>query len=110
MFPPVECRGANAQFATDAVVGDPMQLPVTNDNSIVIIDGEWDLNAGQKGRIRGKGNQHMAAMAFDTSAIGGNRIRRTLVRRRTAGCQLRDLRLSERPHSRWWKRIRTFAH
>jgi hypothetical protein len=67
-------------FATDAVARDPMRLPVTKDNSIVMVDGEWDLNAGQQGRIRIKGNQHMVAMAFDTSAIAGKRVKKaTLV-------------------------------
>ena len=59
---------------------DPIQLPVTKDNSIVMVDGEWDSNAGQQGRIRMKGNQHMVTMAFDTSAIAGKRVKKaTLV-------------------------------
>ncbi len=63
-----------------AIANDAIQLPVTEDNSIVMVDGEWDLNAGQQGRIRVKGNQHMLAMAFDTSAIEGRRIKKaTLV-------------------------------
>ncbi len=45
-----------------------------------MVDGEWELNAGQQGRIRIKGNQHMVAMAFDMSAISGKRVRKaTLV-------------------------------
>ncbi|QDT99977.1 fibronectin type III domain-containing protein [Gimesia aquarii] len=60
---------------TDAIAGDPIQLPVTKDNSIVMVDREWELNAGQQGRIRIKGNQHMVAMAFDTSAIAGKRVK-----------------------------------
>lgn len=64
----------------EAIGGDPIQLPVIKDNSIVMVDGEWDLNAGDRGRIRVKGNQHMVAMAFDTSAIKGKRVKRaTLV-------------------------------
>ncbi len=66
--------------ATLAIAADTIQLPVTRDNSIVMVDGEWDLNAGQQGRIRIKGNQHMVAMAFDTSAIAGKRVKKaTLV-------------------------------
>lgn len=57
-----------------------IRLPVTQDNSIVLNDGEWKENAGQQARIRAKGNQHIIAMAFDTSAIQGKRIKRaTLV-------------------------------
>jgi len=54
---------------------DLIRLPVTKDNSIVMVDGEWDLNAGQQGRIRIKGNQHMVAMSFDTSAIAGRKVK-----------------------------------
>jgi hypothetical protein len=49
-------------------------LPAVMDNSIVMVDGEWDQNAGQQGRIRIKGNQHIVAMAFDMSAVAGRRI------------------------------------
>lgn len=67
-------------FAADSMAEEPIRLPVTKDNSIVMVDGEWDLNAGQQGRIRIKGNQHMVAMAFDASAIAGQRVRKaTLV-------------------------------
>ena len=66
--------------ATESIAGDPIQLPVTKDNSIVMVDGEWELNAGHQGRIRIKGNQHIVAMAFDTSAIAGKRVKQaTLV-------------------------------
>ncbi len=58
-----------------AVAGDSIPLPVTKDNSIVMVDKEWELNAGQQGRIRIKGNQHMVAMAFDTSTIAGKRVK-----------------------------------
>ncbi len=55
-------------------------LPVVKDNSIVMVDGEWGENAGAQGRIRIKGNQHIVAMAFDTSAIAGRRVQQaTLV-------------------------------
>ena len=67
-------------IAFSASAADSIQLPVTKDNSIVMVDGEWSENAGQQGRIRIKGNQHMVAMAFDTSSIVGKQIRKaTLV-------------------------------
>ena len=53
---------------------DTVELPVTKDNSIVMVDGEWEQNAGQRGRIRVKGNQHIVAMDFDTSAIVGRQV------------------------------------
>ena len=57
-----------------------IRLPVIKDNSIVLVDREWNLNAGANGRIRIKGNQHIIAMQFDIKAIIGKRIRRaTLV-------------------------------
>lgn len=57
------------------VLAAPVSVPVTQDNSIVMVDGEWTENAGSSGRIRIKGNQHMVAMAFDTSAIAGKRVK-----------------------------------
>ena len=67
-------------FATALVAEEAIQLPVTKDNSIVMVDGEWELNAGQQGRIRVKGNQHMVVMAFDATAITGKRVKKaTLV-------------------------------
>ncbi len=57
-----------------------VRLPVTQDNSIVLNDGEWNENAGQQARIRAKGNQHLIAMSFDTNAIRGKLVKRaTLV-------------------------------
>jgi hypothetical protein len=62
------------------VGSEPIHLPVTKDNSIVMVDGEWEQNAGQQGRIRIKGNQHMVAFEFDTSAIAGKKVKKaTLV-------------------------------
>lgn len=67
-------------LATALVAEEAIQLPVTKDNSIVMVEGEWDLNAGQQGRIRVKGNQHMVVVAFDTTAISGKRVKKaTLV-------------------------------
>ncbi len=69
LVPRGQCSGA-----------DPIHLPVTKDNSIVMVDGEWEQNAGQQGRIRVKGNQHMVAFEFDTSAIAGKKVKKaTLV-------------------------------
>lgn len=59
-----------------AVYGDSIQLPVVQDNSIVMVDGEWSINAGASGRMRIKGNQHIVVMSFDLSAIQGKRVKR----------------------------------
>ncbi len=57
-----------------------VQLPVTKDNSIILLDGEWRMNAGEQGRIRIKANQHLVAIDFDTSAIKGKLVKKaTLV-------------------------------
>ncbi len=67
-------------LATKVCATDVVQLNVTMDNSIVMVDGEWSENAGQQGRIRIKGNQHIVAMAFDVAAIIGKRTKKaTLV-------------------------------
>jgi hypothetical protein len=59
---------------------EPIQLPVTQDNSIVMVDGEWDVNAGEQSRIRIKGNQHIVALAFDLSSVSGKLVKKaTLV-------------------------------
>lgn len=41
----------------------------------MLVDGEWTVNAGNRGPIRVKGNQHLIAMDFDTTAIGGKRVK-----------------------------------
>ena len=51
-----------------------LELPATQDNSIVMVDGEWSQNAGRQGRLRIKGNQHIVAMSFDVSALAGKRV------------------------------------
>ncbi len=67
-------------WVSTSLANEPIRLPAIKDNSIVMVDDEWDLNAGQQGRIRIKGNQHMVAMAFDMSAIVGKRVKKaTLV-------------------------------
>jgi hypothetical protein len=55
--------------------GAPIEVPVTQDNSIVLVDREWSANAGGQGRIRVKGNQHIVAMGFDTKALVGKKVR-----------------------------------
>lgn len=62
--------------AAKPLFGDSAELAVLQDNSIVMVDGEWTVNAGQQGRLRIKGNQHIVAMAFDTSPIVGKKITR----------------------------------
>lgn len=59
-----------------AANAESVRLPVVQDNSIVMVDGEWSENAGSSGRIRIKGNQHVVAMSFDLSAIQGKTIRK----------------------------------
>jgi hypothetical protein len=60
-----------ASLQTSRCLAEQIKLPVTKDNSIVMVDGEWQENGGSQGRIRIKGNQHVVAMGFDTSAIVG---------------------------------------
>jgi hypothetical protein len=60
-----------------------VRVPVTADNSIVLVEGEYHLNAGAEPRIRIKGNQHLVALAFDTAPLRGRLVRSaTLVCRR----------------------------
>ncbi len=71
---------ASTLLVASTIAADSIQLPVTKDNSIVMVDGEWGTNAGQQGRIRIKGNQHVVAIAFDTTLVVGKRIKKaTLV-------------------------------
>lgn len=53
---------------------DSVSLPAVQDNSIVMVDGEWSVNAGGASRLRIKGNQHMVAMAFGLSGLRGKRV------------------------------------
>ncbi|MCA9066210.1 MAG: hypothetical protein KDA96_24250, partial [Planctomycetaceae bacterium] len=64
-----------AAFSHAQCPAETIRLPATQDNSIVMVDGEWEVNAGRQGRIRLKGNQHMIAMSFDTTAVAGRSIR-----------------------------------
>lgn len=48
---------------------ESVKVPVTKDNSIVMVDGEWSVSAGGNSRLRIKGNQHIVTMSFDLSAI-----------------------------------------
>jgi hypothetical protein len=59
--------------------GETLRLPVVQDNSIVMVDGEWEVNGGKNSRIRIKGNQHIVVMSFDMSALRGRRVRRALL-------------------------------
>ncbi|MFV0444516.1 MAG: hypothetical protein ACK5Q5_13180 [Planctomycetaceae bacterium] len=61
---------------SEAVRGESLRLPVVQDNSIVMVDGEWSANAGTSGRIRIKGNQHIVAMSFDLVSVQGKKIKR----------------------------------
>jgi len=61
-------------FLIDSVEAETVRLEVTQDNSIVMVDGEWSENQGQQGRIRIKGNQHMVAMGFDLAAVRGREV------------------------------------
>jgi len=54
-----------------SVSADQVRLEATKDNSIVLVDGEEQVNAGSLGRIRIKGNQHLVAMDFDFDSIRG---------------------------------------
>ena len=58
-----------------AAAQERITLPAIADNSIVMVDGEWAENAGDKGRLRIKGNQHIVVMAFDLSAARGRTVR-----------------------------------
>ena len=54
--------------------GEVVTIPANADNSIVMVDGEWHLNAGGSGRMRIKGNQHLVAMSFDVSPLRGKKV------------------------------------
>jgi len=51
------------------------RVKATADNSIVMVEGEYHLNAGGQNKIRIKGNQHLVAMDFDFEKLHGKRIR-----------------------------------
>jgi hypothetical protein len=61
---------------TSPLQAEEVRLPATQDNSIVMVNGEWDLNAGHQARIRIKGNQHMVVLGFDTGPIRGRVVKR----------------------------------
>lgn len=54
--------------------GEVVTIPANADNSIVMVDGEWHLNAGGSGRMRIKGNQHLVAISFDVSPLRGRKV------------------------------------
>lgn len=67
-------------LAVHAHAVEPLKLPAIKDNSIVLVDGEWSVNAGQNARIRIKANQHIVAMAFDMAPVKGKLVKKaTLV-------------------------------
>lgn len=70
------CAGLLILALSATVRGESVRLPVVQDNSIVMVDGEWSENAGSSGRIRIKGNQHIVAISFDLSAVQGKTIRK----------------------------------
>lgn len=47
------------------------KVPVIKDNSIVMVENEFHLNAGGQRMIRIKGNQHLVALDFDREALKG---------------------------------------
>ena len=57
-----------------AIAQDTLTLPAIADNSIVMVENEWNDNAGDKARLRIKGNQHIVILAFDVSALRGRQI------------------------------------
>ncbi len=56
--------------------GETVPLRAVQDNSLVMVDGEWLVNAGNASRLRMKGNQHMVAIAFDLAPIAGRLVTR----------------------------------
>ncbi|MFM7038989.1 MAG: hypothetical protein ACKO2L_14845 [Planctomycetaceae bacterium] len=52
-----------------------LTLPAIADNSIVMVENEWADNAGDKARLRIKGNQHIVILAFDTAQLRGRQVR-----------------------------------
>ena len=66
--------GLLAVLASAALAAEPTRVEVTRDNSIVLVDGEWQINGGGLSQIRIKGNQHLVAMDFDRAPLAGRRI------------------------------------
>ncbi|MFM7057986.1 MAG: hypothetical protein ACKO2P_13790 [Planctomycetota bacterium] len=58
---------------------ETLTLPAIADNSIVMVDNEWNDNAGDKSRLRIKGNQHIVIMAFDLSSLRGRQVRSAML-------------------------------
>lgn len=51
-----------------------LTLPAIADNSIVMVENEWADSAGDKARLRIKGNQHIVILAFDTTQLRGRQV------------------------------------
>ena len=54
-----------------AVLWAETRVPVTKDNSIVMVENELHVNAGGQRLIRIKGNKHLVALDFDGEALKG---------------------------------------
>jgi hypothetical protein len=80
--------------AACAWAAEPGRLPVTKDNSIVLVDKEWRDNAGGQGRIRIKGNQHLVAMMFDVAAIKGRLVKSAVLVCRKGDANIDGLTIS----------------
>jgi hypothetical protein len=52
----------------------PERVPVTQDNSIILVEGEQHLNHGTQPNIRIKGNQHIVAMGIDPMPLRGKKV------------------------------------
>ena len=80
LYLPLLCLTARAQT----------QVEATADNSIVLCEGEFHLNAGSQNRIRIKGNQHLVAMDLDFEKLRGKRIQSAVL-----VCQQADHTINE---------------
>ncbi len=70
-------------FLANASLPAATRAPVTQDNSIILLDSESGLNHGKKPMIRIKGNQHIVALGFDAELLKGKKVARaTLVCRK----------------------------
>ncbi len=66
-------------LARTACAQDTLTLPAIADNSIVMVDNEWQDNAGDKARLRIKGNQHIVILAFDLAPLRGRQVRSAML-------------------------------
>ena len=66
IIPPVSAAGGDTPT---------IRLAAMKDNSIVLVEGETEQNAGRQERLRIKGNQHLLALDFDFARLRGRRVR-----------------------------------